>query len=84
VGGATLRWLIWVSVLLIIGGLILTVASETIGNIVVLVGGLGQVWGGVALWTNPSLSDLHRPRVWAAIYFVLGASFVVQSVLALI
>lgn len=83
-GGATLNWLIRVSVLLIIGGLILTVASETIGNVVVLVGGLGQMWGGAALWTNPSLSTLGRPRVWAAIFFVLGASFVVQSVVELV
>jgi hypothetical protein len=78
------RWLLGVSVLLIIGGLVLTTASETTGNILVLVGGLAQMWAGVAVWTNPSVSNLSHPRVWAAIFFALGVSFVVQSVLALV
>jgi hypothetical protein len=78
------RWLLGVSVLLIIGGLVLTTASATTGNILVLVGGLAQVWAGAAVWTNPSVSNLGHPRVWAAIFFALGVSFVVQSVLALV
>ena len=78
------KWLLPVSVLLVIGGLVLTAASETIGNIVVLVGGLGQVGGGLALWTNPSPSSgLGHPRVWAAVFLVVGASFVVESAVAL-
>jgi hypothetical protein len=84
VGGEMQKWLSTVSVLLVIGGLVLTAASETVGNIVVLVGGLAQVWVGLALWTNPSLSSgLGHPRVWAAVFLVVGASFVVESAITL-
>lgn len=79
------KWLVWLPAILITVGLLLTAASDTAGNIVVLVGGLGLVWVGLTLWTNPSLfsGGPGNPRLWAALLIALGVSFAVTSVIAL-
>jgi hypothetical protein len=82
-GSASARWIIRVSVLLVISGLLLTATSERIGNLVILVGGIGQVWGAVEIWTNPGPSGLSHPRVWAGIFLALGVSFIVPSAIFL-
>jgi hypothetical protein len=94
--GGMPRWLQTVRglpLVLIGAGLLLTAASETIGNIVVLVGGLGLAGVALALWANPGsfrddkglfgLGSRRSPQVMAAIMIVLGLSFVVTSALRL-
>src|SRR3954470_21648181 len=59
------KWLVWLPAILITVGLLLTAASDTAGNIVVLVGGLGLVWVGLTGWPDAldkSQPLLRRPR----------------------
>ena len=74
--------LAWAPVVLVIGGVAVSGASQTAGSILILIGALCQIGLAYGLWTGVygTTSATGRPRVWAGLLFAVAVFLAVSSI----
>ncbi len=74
--------LAWAPIVLVLGGIALSSASETAGSILILIGALCQIGLAYAMWTGVygTTSATGRPRVWAGLLFAVAVFLAVSSI----